>query len=218
VSKHLLFAFQPTDRVFAHTLYVYPLPDWTQFAVLQSRVHEPWARLLSSSMKNDLRYAASDCFDTFPFPMPDPRTVIPGLEDIGGRLYDARARFMVHTNQGLTQTYNKLKDPDCNEPRIEELRHLHREMDRAVLDAYGWHGIEVPPFTAPTTPEEEQALEAFQDEVIDRLFVLNAERAKEEKLAGMGKNSKRTKGKPKVGSKSKKAHNGQLSFLKEEPE
>ncbi|MBK6849284.1 MAG: hypothetical protein IPG96_17735 [Proteobacteria bacterium] len=29
VSKHLVFAFQPTDRVFAHTLYVYPLPDWT---------------------------------------------------------------------------------------------------------------------------------------------------------------------------------------------
>jgi hypothetical protein len=218
VSKYLLFAFQPTDRVFAHTLYVYPLPDWTQFAVLQSRIHEPWARLLSSSMKNDLRYAASDCFDTFPFPKPNPRTVVPALEDVGGRLYNARARYMVDNKQGLTQTYNKLKDADCTEPRVEELRHLHREMDRAVLDAYGWHNIEVRPYTAPTTPTEEKALEAFQDEVIDRLFVLNAERAQEEKLAGMGKNSKRTKGKPKVGSKSKKAHNGQLSFLKEEPE
>jgi hypothetical protein len=167
-------------------------------------------------MKNDLRYAASDCFDTFPFPRPDPGSVIPILEDIGGRLYGARARFMVDTNQGLTQTYNQLKDRDCTEPRIEELRQLHLEMDRAVLASYGWDSMQVPPYTTPTTPSEKTVLEAFQDEVIDRLFVLNAERAQEEKLAGMGKNSKRTKGTPKVGSKSKKVHSGQLSFLKEE--
>jgi len=55
----------------------------------------------------------------------------------------------------------------------------------------------------PTTPEEEKALEAFQDEVIDRLFVLNAERAKEEKLAGVG--GGKGKGKPKAGLKHKQA-------------
>jgi len=41
--------------------------------------------------KNDLRYAASDCFDTFPFPQPAPRAVIAPLEAIGERLYTARA-------------------------------------------------------------------------------------------------------------------------------
>ncbi len=58
----------------------------------------------------------------------------------------------IHTALGH---YPTLRDPDCHDPPIEELRPLHEEMDRA--------------------------LEAFEDEVIDRLFVLNAERAEEEK-------------------------------------
>ena len=77
VSKHLVFAFQPTTRVFTHTLYVFPFEAASAFATLQSRVHEPWARLLSSSMRNDLRYSASDCFETFPFPRPDPHAIVP---------------------------------------------------------------------------------------------------------------------------------------------
>jgi hypothetical protein len=90
---------------------------------------------------------------------------------------------MVDTQQGLTQTYNRLKDPDEHDVRILELRRLHEEMDRAVLDAYGWKDLQVPPF-CPTTDEERAALAAFSDEVIDRLFVLNAARAKGEARKG----------------------------------
>ena len=179
VSKHLVFAFQPTDRIFSHTLYVYPLEAFSAFTVLQSRVHEGWARLLSSSMKTDLRYAPSDCFETFPFPDPDPRAVIESLEVIGKRLYETRASFMVETDQGLTKTYNALKDSSNTDPPIVALRELHEEMDRAVLDTYGWTDIEVPPF-CPRTEADRRALQAFEDEVIDRLYVLNAERAAQE--------------------------------------
>ncbi|WP_438001482.1 DNA methyltransferase [Sorangium sp. So ce185] len=184
VTKHLCFSFQPTDRVLSEQLYVFPLDCASTFAVLQSRIHEPWARLLSSSMKTDLRYSASDCFETFPFPKPDPRTVIPQLESIGERLYDTRARFMVETNQGLTKTYNALKNPACDDPRILELRHLHEDVDRAVLSAYGWSDIAVPPY-CPLTDKDREALQAFEDEVIDRLYVLNAERAREEQRLGL---------------------------------
>ena len=38
------------------------------FCALQSRPHEVWARFFGSSMKDDLRYTPSDCFETFPFP------------------------------------------------------------------------------------------------------------------------------------------------------
>ena len=200
VSKHLLVSAQPTDRVLSDQLFTFALPALSAFAVLQSRIHEPWARLLSSSMKNDLRYAASDCFETFPFPKPDPRTVIPELEDIGQRLYDKRAAYMIETQQGLTQTYNKLKDPGNQDTPILELRGLHEDMDRAVLAAYGWPQIQVPPF-CPLTPEDQKSLETFQDQVIDHLFVLNAERAKEEARLGAASKkaskAKPTKGKPK---------------------
>lgn len=196
VSKHLMFGFQPTDRVFSEQLFVFPLDGNTPFAVLQSRIHEFWTRLLSSSMKTDLRYAATDCFETFPFPQPDPRTIIPNLEAMGEKLYEARAKYMVDTDQGLTKTYNALKDPNCTDERILELRGLHEEMDRAVLRAYpklpgigledagsedagsedrevvGWSDIPVPPFCI-ATEEDKAALQAFEDEAIDRLFLLN---------------------------------------------
>ncbi len=210
VSKHLVFAHQPTDRVFAHTLYAYPLPDQTAFAILQSRVHEAWARLLSSSMKSDLRYTASDCFETFPFPEPDPRAVIPPLELAGEQLYEARAQFMRETDQGLTKTYNALKDTENDDPAVLHLRQLHEQMDRAVLDAYGWQDIAVPPY-CPKSPEDERALEAFNDEVIDRLYALNEVRAREERRLGLGKAGKGGAGgangaaKPAAKGKGKKA-------------
>lgn len=185
-------------------MYVFSFHAGTSFAILQSRIHEPWARLLSSSLEDRLRYAASDCFETFPFPKPDPRTVIPELEAIGERLYEARARFMVDTDQGLTKTYNALKDPNCTEPRILELRRLHEEMDRAVLTAYGWIDLEVPPY-CPLSDADRVALKAFEDAVIDRLFVLNAERAREEQVLGAGSATRKGKRVTKVAAKPRKS-------------
>ncbi|UJR84203.1 type IIL restriction-modification enzyme MmeI [Sandaracinus amylolyticus] len=202
VSKHLMLTFQPTTTFFSQTLYAFALGSYSAFAVLQSRIHEPWARLLSSSMKNDLRYAASDCFETFPFPQSDPRTVIPELEDIGRRLYEARAAYMVETQQGLTQTYNKLKDPSCRDEPIRHLRRLHEHLDCAVLAAYGWIDLQVPRF-CPSTPEEQTVLGTFVDHIIDRLFVLNTERSQPEmRLApdltrGEARRPSRTKRNPK---------------------
>lgn len=118
---------------------------------------------------------------------------------------------MVDTDQGLTKTYNALKDPSCTEPRIQKLRQLHEEMDRAVLEAYGWGDIEVPPY-CPMNDAERDAVQAFEDEVIDRLYVLNAERAREEERLGLTKQSKAKKAAAKKATKGKgrkKAPTGQ---------
>jgi Eco57I restriction-modification methylase/MmeI, target recognition domain len=185
VSKHLMFSFQPTGRVFSHKLYVFPLTNYTAFAVMQSRAHLSWAWLLSSTMRNaGINYSASDCFENFPFPRADPRTAIPELESAGKAVYEARARFMVETNQGLTHTYNLLKDQECNDDHVVRLRRLHEEMDGAVLRAYGWGDVDVPPYTIPITDAEREGIEGFEDEVIDRLFALNATRAETERLGG----------------------------------
>jgi hypothetical protein len=66
---------------------------------------------------------------------------------------------------------------------VHELRRLTEAMDRAVLDAYGWTELAVPPYCA-LTPADREAQTAFEDEVIDRLYVLNAERAREEQRLG----------------------------------
>jgi hypothetical protein len=145
------------------------------------------AWLLSSSMRTDLRYSASDCFDTFPFPAAEALSPTGDLEAIGARLYETRAGLMVERNQGLTTTYNQLKDPACVDPEILALRRLHEDLDRAVLAAYAWPNIPVPAYETPTTPATRAAQEAFEDEIIDRLFALNATRAEKEQLQGAGK-------------------------------
>jgi hypothetical protein len=126
---------------------------------------------------------------------------------------------MADTDQGLTKTYNALKDPDCTEPRIEELRRLHEAMDRAVLDAYGWNDLAVPPY-CPRTEAEKQAVQAFADEVIDRLYVLNAERAAEEKRLGLqpGKRKQAPKKAAKPATKTGNAGKGRRKSTKPEPE
>lgn len=189
VSKHLMMGFQPTTRIFSEQLCVFALGTSTAFAILQSRVHESWARLLSSSMKTDLRYTASDCFETFPFPVEDPRAILPDLEARGEELYAARAAFMVETDQGLTKTYNALKDPGCTDQRILALRTLHERLDAAVLAAYGWSDLPVPAYCI-SSDSDRTALQSFEDEVIDRLFVLNAERTRKEAALGRGKKRK----------------------------
>jgi hypothetical protein len=209
VTKHLAFAWQPLDRVLSNTLFVFALDRPSAFACLQCRVHERWARFFASSMRNDLRYTPTDCFETFPFPQPDPRALIPALEDIGQRLYDARATYMLDEQVGLTITYNRLKDASVTDPRIVELRRLHEEMDAAVLAAYGWSDIPVPPFCIANDADQ-KLLDAFETEVIDRLFALNAERAEQERrTAASTAAPTKTKGRKK---KPAAPNHGELKF------
>ncbi|MDQ3264468.1 MAG: N-6 DNA methylase [Myxococcota bacterium] len=182
VSKHLVFAFQPVTQVFGHTLYVYADESFGRFGALQSRVHERWARLLASSMRADLRYGVSDCFEPFPFP-----TATAPLLAVSEHLYSERSRFMRERQVGLTQTYNQLKASGPGDADVVALRSLHLDLDRAVLEGYGWSDIEIPAFTEPATPSEESALELFEDEILDRLQTLNAERAAKQTLLGASK-------------------------------
>ncbi|WP_342380326.1 N-6 DNA methylase [Myxococcus stipitatus] len=173
VSKHLLFSWRRSSMVFSEGVVVIPVEQDHWLAVLQSRVHEVWARLLSSSMRNDLRYAPSDCFETFPFPDSAGSSA---LNAIGERLHFERSQYMQAHSIGLTTTYNRLKDKSVTDTATQRLRDLHVAVDQSVLDAYGWKDIQAPPYFG-ATPKQ---LEAFEDEVLDRLFDLNAQRAHEE--------------------------------------
>src|SRR5207253_6348465 len=103
VGQTLAFAFEPADIIFSEAVVVFDIDEWSGFAVLQARVHEGWARFFSSSMKDDLRYTPSDCFETFPFT--ERWELSDYLERVGREYYDFRAALMVRNNEGLTKTY-----------------------------------------------------------------------------------------------------------------
>jgi len=147
VGQHGSFTFLPNKIVYSDSLVVIAIDSYSNFAILQSRIHEIWVRFLGSSMKDDLRYTPSDCFETFPFPpsLPNPSPLGRGgtdLESIGKTYYEFRAELMIRNNQGLTDTYNRFHDPYEIDSDILKLRELHTEMDRTVLDAYGWSDID----------------------------------------------------------------------------
>jgi hypothetical protein len=165
-SKHFLLAFQSTQSVFSEALVVFAISDYSNFAVLQSRVHEHWAHLLGSTLETRARYTPSSCFETFPFPRPTAAQRL-HLEATGEALHRERQTLMVAFQIGMTALWNRLLDPHEDDPRILRLRETREAMDRAVLAAYGWSDVE---------PED-------KDEIIRRLRKLNARRAAEDAAA-----------------------------------
>ena len=139
VSNAQALTFLPSGMVFDQRLTVFPFTTFSAFTVLQSQCHQLWSAFFGSSMKDDLVYTSSDCFDTFPFPYNWETQA--GLEAAGKEYYEFRAVLMVRNNEGLTKTYNRFHNPDECDIEIAKLRELHAAMDRAVLDAYGWCDI-----------------------------------------------------------------------------
>lgn len=143
IARHQQYwslAFMPSDVVFSEGLVVVADHHLSSFAFLQSQVHEMWVRFFGSSLEDRLRYTPSDCFETFPFP--ENWETDPTLEAVGKTYYEYRADLMVRNNQGLTDTYNRFHDPEERDPDLLKLRDLHQQMDRAVLNAYGWPDID----------------------------------------------------------------------------
>ena len=174
VSEHLSFARVPARQVFSEQLVVFALPGAGAFAVLQSRVHEAWARAFASSLEDRLRYTPSDCFEPFPFPAgwrEDRR-----IEAIGKAYDRRRAALLVARGEGLTALYNRFHDPGERDPGVLELRALHAEMDRAVLDAYGFADL-APACEFSREPGRPARLrwpDAARDEVLTRLLEVHA--------------------------------------------
>lgn len=227
VSSFLSMAFVPAKQVFSHALDIFIFDLYAPFCILQSRIHEIWARFFGSSLEDRLRYTPSDCFETFPFPREFESN--DALEEAGREYYEFRAALMIRNNEGLTKTYNRFHDPDERQPDILRLRQLHAAMDRAVLEAYGWNDIAEKAtceFLLDYEEEEEEDVprrrkkpwryrwpDELRDDVLARLLALNAERAREEQLAGETASAKGSRSrKSRKKSSTKKDADDQIGF------
>ena len=191
-TPHHAFAFLPNGMVYANSLAVFPFESNAAFCTLQSRPHEIWARFFGSSMKDDLRYTPSDCFETFPFP--GNWETHAALEAAGKEYYRFRADLMVRNNEGMTTIYNRFHDPDAYDSSVVRLRNLHANMDRVVLHAYGWTDvptdceflldfeIDEEEYKGKKKPWRYRWPDAVRDDVLARLLALNGERAQLERI------------------------------------
>jgi hypothetical protein len=200
-TKYLNFSELPVSMVFAHTLKVLATERWDVYAVLQSGLHEVWARKYSGAFMQELRYSSTKSFETFVFPADLWRLPNKELASLGERYHEHRRRLMLGLGLGLTDIYNLFHAPSLSLEMVAaenngppqaagvgfkgllELRRLHGALDVAVRNAYGWqdlaleHGfVEV-----ENRPEHDRIRfsisPAARTEMLRRLLDLNLDRA-----------------------------------------
>jgi hypothetical protein len=192
VNTWLSVARVPTNIIYSEAVVLFAFDGYAPFSVLQSFTHELWARFLSSTALELLRYGPSNCFETFPFPVDMERSAY--LAEEGKRYLKYRSDVMSARNEGLTKIYNRFHDQSERSDDIQRLRELHHSMDCRVLESYGWNDLAEranPIFLNETNEDDHTYLgrsfwqSDFRDEVLARLLALNATRAAEERAAGL---------------------------------
>lgn len=204
VAKYFFVTWCPTGWVYSDATNVFAFEDDGHAATLSSTFHDAWARKYSGSLKFDLRYSPTDCFQNFPFPED-----VSVLDDIGDRHLSYRKATLLAESQGLTKVYNRVHEqPEDSSERIEELRRLRRELDRAVADAYGWADLELDhDFRETPLGLRYTISEAVKTEALDRLLELNHARYAEEVAQGLHAKGakKRGRGASRVGHSASRA-------------
>ena len=169
-SKHRFFVWVTGDTIPDSALVVILRSDDYAFGVLQSTVHERWARATGSHIGkgNDLRYTHTTTFDKFPFPWaldtPDDSLSEDQAEQrdaiavVAASLNAQREAWLNPSDAGADELLRRTMTNLYNE-RPSWLEMAHVAIDEAVFAAYGW------------------SADLADDDILARLLALNSERA-----------------------------------------
>jgi hypothetical protein len=176
-SKFKPFVFLDGPVLPDHKLYVIACDDAAILAVLSSRIHQTWALAAGGHLGvgNDPTWTNTTCFLPFPFPSTTHVTVR-RIRELGESLDAHRKRQQAaHPDLTLTGMYNvleKLRRDEALNPAekvihaqglVSVLKQIHDDLDATVFATYGW------------------PLELTDEQILERLVKLNAERAEEER-------------------------------------
>ena len=174
-SKHKPFVFVPSEVIPDHKLYAIASDDALVLGTLSSRIHLAWALAAGGTLEDRPTWTNTTCFLPFPFPVCT-EAQAQRIRNIAERLDAHRKRQQAQypdlTVTGMYNVLEKLRlaeELTAKERTIHEqglvsvLKQRHDDLDAAVFDAYGW----------PATLSDE--------EILERLVALNAERSAEER-------------------------------------
>lgn len=166
VAKHRVFVYVSAETIPDGQVVIVAREDDYFLGILQSRLHEVWARNMGTQLReaeSGFRYSQTMTFETFPFPWPpghepqdDPR--VQAIAQAARELVQKRDNVL--NPAGATEAeLKKLTLTNLYNQRPTWLAMAHEKLDRAVFAAYGW------PY--PLSDEE----------ILERLLALNLERA-----------------------------------------
>lgn len=139
-SKYVSFRRVATGSVYNKKTKLYFIDTWSEFAILQSSLHQEWAFWTCGTLgASTINYSTSEALETWP--MPSINDALVELETLGNEYHTLREQILLSEEIGLTKLYNRFHDPSDAGIQIEKMRELHRKIDLAVCHAYSWDDL-----------------------------------------------------------------------------
>jgi hypothetical protein len=153
-GKRLLVVWCQPWTMASDATAIFAFEDDYAMGILTSSAHGTWAWARGSTLKGDLRYTPSSVFMTFAWPDPVSEDQRNTIAEAGQAVIERRQAICAADGLGLTDLYNSVE-----EGAYQDLKALHRKLDEAVAEAYGWS----------------KAVAHDDDEMVRRLLELNRE-------------------------------------------
>jgi hypothetical protein len=166
-SKHRVFVWVEPNYLSNDATIVFARDDDYFIGILQSKLHEIWARGTGTQVReaeSGFRYTPTSTFETFPFPWApgkepkdDPR--VQAIAGAAKQLVEQRDRWL--NAEGLSEAEKKKRTlTNLYNARPTWLDLAHTRLDEAVFAAYGWKS------------------DLSDEEILEKLLSLNSERGK----------------------------------------
>ncbi len=155
VSKWAIPLVISVDWLAGEKSVTFASDDFYVLGILLSTVHRVWMESQKSTLKGDIAYTPTTCFETFPFPQTLDPQLIEQIRSLALELHQYRSEQMEKKQWGITKLYNAyFAEPSS------QLYKLHAKLDRLVMQAYGF---------------------SDSDDILEKLLALNLELAEKEK-------------------------------------
>ena len=123
--EYIPIDFLPKETVVTNSAFVIYSSDYWLLGMVMSKMHNLWVRAVGGTLESRIRYSASLCYNTFPFPLLTSSRK-KELEELTREILLVRAE---HSEMTLGDMYNPENFPD-------DLRAAHHALDLAVERCY----------------------------------------------------------------------------------
>ena len=124
--KYIPIGFMSSNSIASDAVLIMPNASIYHFGILTSNVHNTWVRVVGGRLKVDYRYSKNIVYNNFPWPETNEKVKI---------IISQKAELVLK----VRQKYKDWSYADLYDPLFmpEGLLKAHRQLDKAVWEAYG---------------------------------------------------------------------------------
>jgi hypothetical protein len=175
VAKYLIPLKMPSAWVFTNKAVLFVETRVDLHCVLLSQAFDQWARIHGGSLGEGRTMKIASVVRTFPLPLGT------ASAQLASEWQTSLYATMAAAGCGATEVLNAVHDSTVSDRSIIELRDLCAGVNRSVLDAYGWNDLASDMEIRETAEGRRLSLGVdVEQELLERLHRLNAERVQEE--------------------------------------